>query len=29
MVIGAIIFLVDKGTLNDLVYLDHGAHWPI
>ncbi|MGY3712108.1 DUF475 domain-containing protein [Lactococcus petauri] len=23
------IFLVEKGTLNDLVYLDHGAHWAI
>lgn len=23
------IFLVRKGTLNDFVYLDHGAHWAI
>ncbi|WP_406834695.1 DUF475 domain-containing protein [Lactococcus lactis] len=23
------IFLVEKGTLNELVYLDHGAHWAI
>lgn len=23
------IFLVNKGTLNDYVYLDHGAHWAI
>lgn len=23
------IFLVRKGTLNDYVYLDHGAHWAI
>ncbi len=23
------VFLVRKGTLNDYVYLDHGAHWAI
>lgn len=23
------VFLVRKGTLNDFVYLDHGAHWAI
>jgi len=23
------IYLVNKGTLNDYVYLDHGAHWAI
>jgi hypothetical protein len=23
------IFLVRKGTLNDYIYLDHGAHWAI
>lgn len=23
------IFLVEKGTLNELVYLDHGAYWAI
>lgn len=23
------VYLVEKGTLNELVYLDHGAHWAI
>ena len=23
------LYLVQKGTLNDLVYLEHGAHWAI
>lgn len=23
------VYLVEKGTLNDFVYLDHGAHWAI
>lgn len=23
------IFLVEKGTLNELIYLEHGAHWAI
>ncbi|GAB2025856.1 DUF475 domain-containing protein [Lactovum odontotermitis] len=23
------VYLVDKGTLNQLVYLEHGAHWAI
>jgi hypothetical protein len=23
------LFLVEKGTLNELVYLEHGAHWAI
>jgi hypothetical protein len=23
------IFLVRQGTLNDYIYLDHGAHWAI
>jgi len=23
------IYLVNKGTLNDYIYLDHGAHWAI
>jgi hypothetical protein len=23
------VFLVDKGTLNQLVYIEHGAHWAI
>jgi hypothetical protein len=23
------VFLVRKGTLNEYIYLDHGAHWAI
>ncbi len=23
------LYLVEKGTLNELVYLEHGAHWAI